>query len=243
MATSYIFKRIEKKYLLNQERYDLLMQTINENMTLDEYGLTRVCNIYCDTDDFELIRRSIDKPVYKEKLRLRTYGIPQGGEDRCFLELKKKYKGIVYKRRIKTTLANAMEYLNSGIKIVPKNGKNIERDLQILKEIDEFIQYHNTSPKVYISYDRMAYYGNEDVNFRVTFDMNIRSRFTDLDLRHGDYGDALIDKPYYLMEVKTAGGIPLWMAHKLSELKIYPQSFSKYGRIYEQNFRQLMAAK
>lgn len=221
---NYVFKRTEKKYLLTRDQYETVTRMIKRFMLADEYGLSTICNLYFDTESFELARRSIDKPQYKEKLRLRSYGVPTEN-DRVFLEIKKKYNGIVYKRRISMTLAEAENYIDNGVKPT--------KDGQILKEIEYFMDYYKPSPVVYLAYDRIAYYGKEDKNVRVTFDMNIRYRDTDLSLGAGDYGDRLIDEDMYLMEIKIAGAMPLWLVNVLSELQIYPTSFSKYGSIYK----------
>lgn len=227
MNKDSIFKRIEKKFLLPEEKYKALLPEIEEHMVLDEFGEDLICNLYCDTDDYILVRRSIQKPVYKEKLRLRSYGVPDDN-GRVYLELKKKYKGVVYKRRIKTTLAEAMDYINNRTTI--KNGG------QIIKEIDYFMEmYRNPKPKVYVAYDRMAYYGKDDADFRVTFDRNIRYRMNDLRLDHGDRGEMLLDPGTRIMEVKADNGMPLWLADALTENKIYTAPFSKYGQIYLKN--------
>lgn len=161
--------------------------------------------------------------MYKEKLRLRSYGIPQDN-DKVYLEIKKKWKGVVYKRRVSMTLEESNRYINHGIKPTT--------DCQILREIDYFISFYKPNPKVYLAYDRMALYCMEDPNIRITFDKNIRSRNTNLDLANGDYGNYLLEKDNYLMEIKVPGAYPLWLADILSKLEIYPKSFSKYGKVY-----------
>ena len=224
-ATNYVFKRVEKKYLLSEEKYRRLLERLDEHMCMDEYGKHTISNIYFDTDTYEIISHSIEKPSYKEKLRLRSYGIPNK-QSKVFVELKKKYDGVVYKRRIALKLSEAEAYLYHGIKPDKKS--------QILKEIDYFIKFYEPKPKLYLAYDRIAYYGKEDPNIRVTFDHNIRSREYDLNLDKGDYGTPLLDERQYLMEVKVAGAMPIWMVRAFSELEIYATSFSKYGNIYKQ---------
>jgi hypothetical protein len=223
---------VEKKYLLTKEQYNQLLNRIEPFMLRDKYGLHTICNIYFDTDNYDLIRISSERPIYKEKLRLRSYGIPSE-EDTVFLEIKKKYKGTVYKRRISLRLKDAVNYLEHGIKPCCDN--------QILHEIDYFIDYYKPSGKVFIAYDRTAFYGREDASIRITFDQNIRSRTYDLDLSKGDYGQPLIQTPYYLMEIKVPLAMPLWLVHIMSDLNIYPVSFSKYGNIYKQELIQLSA--
>lgn len=221
-----VFQRVEKKYLMTAETYQLFQKEIQDYMQADQYGLHTICNIYFDTISDELIRNSIEKPVYKEKLRLRSYGIPNYNSQ-IFLEIKRKYKGIVYKRRVAMTLKEASYYLEHGIR--PKN------DSQILKEIDYFIKFYKPIPKLYLAYDRVAFFGKEDNNIRMTIDANIRSRKDDLALEQGDRGELLLEQDMYLLEIKVPNAYPIWLAEILSKLEIYPISFSKYGNIYKQN--------
>lgn len=224
-ATNFVFERIEKKYLLNREKYNLLLEAIEPYMSVDSYGKHTIGNVYYDTDTYELISRSIEKPKYKEKFRVRSYGIPKE-EDKVFLEIKKKYKGIVYKRRVSMTLKEAEDYLEKGIKP--------QKEGQILKEIDYFMSFYKLTPKVYLAYDRVAYFGKQNKDVRITFDHNIRSRQCNMSLAEGDYGTPLLDDYHYLMEIKVPGAMPLWLSKILSDLEIYPTSFSKYGNVYKQ---------
>lgn len=218
------FQRVEKKYLMTQETYLDFLKETEKYIQLDEFGLHTICNIYFDTAHYDLIRNSIEKPVYKEKLRLRSYGIP-GENDKVYLELKKKWKGIVYKRRISLTLKEVEDYLERGV--IPK-----QKD-QIFDEIDYFVRFYHPEPKLYLAYDRRAYYGLEDHNLRITFDENIRSREKDLELEDGDYGEKLLEEDMVLMELKVPGAVPIWLSEIMSRLHIYPISFSKYGNIYK----------
>ena len=219
-----IFQRYEKKYLMSRMEYECFQDKIKDYMQIDEYGLSTICNVYYDTSEDELIRTSLSKPVYKEKLRLRSYGVP-GGEDRTFIEIKKKFDGIVYKRRVSLMLNEARNYLEHGIKP--------EKDNQILREIDYFMKYYHPVKKMYIAYDRIAMFGKQDDSIRITFDQNIRNREVDLDLAKGDYGTLLLEGDEVLMEIKVAGAYPMWLVAILSELQIYPTSFSKYGNFYK----------
>lgn len=219
-----VFNRVEKKYLLTKLQAERLIKKINENIKPGEYPYSKICNIYFDTKNSELIRKSIEKPVYKEKVRLRSYGIPNK-EDRVFLEIKKKFDGIVTKRRIGLSLKDVYNYLEKG--------KTPNTNKQIFSELDYCFKKYNLEPSMYISYERYSYEGKENENFRVTFDTNITSRDYDLKLDKGDYGLRLFGNETYLMEVKALGSMPLWFTRVLSELKIYPISFSKYGKIYE----------
>lgn len=219
-----VFERYEKKYLLTARQYELFRQIADEYMQVDEYGESTICNIYYDTPDFRLIRTSIEGPVYKEKLRLRSYGIPRPGEP-VFLEIKKKYKGIVYKRRIVLPLEEAYESLERG---AVDRGRG-----QVAKEINYFLRRYHPVPKVYLAYDRIAMFGIEDDSLRMTFDFRIRSRKDRLDLTEGDYGRLLFSAGEVIMEIKVKDVYPRWLIQGLEKLSIYPCSFSKYGTVYK----------
>lgn len=223
MGTVAIFKRVEKKYRINRQQYESLICLLHNYMVKDEYGEYTICNLYYDTDQYELIRNSLDKPVYKEKLRLRSYGTPNGNS-KVYLELKKKYQGVVYKRRISMSLEEAQRYLEEGIK--PKEQG------QIFREIDFFLETYHPTPKIYIAYDREAYAGIEDPNFRITFDRNIRSRVHHMELEDEKTDLSLLLDTEYLMEIKVKTALPTWLVDFLSEQQIYPCSFSKYGSFY-----------
>lgn len=224
--TKLTFKRYEKKYLLAQEKYERLRLALDERIEPDEYYSSTVCSIYYDTDDYSLIRHSIDKPVYKEKLRVRSYNVPAPG-DMVFVELKKKYKGIVYKRRAAMSAAEAARYL-AGKAPAPA-------DSQMIREIDWFLRQNLPVPKVFIACDRLAFRAKDDPELRITFDRNIRWRDTELELTRGCHGSPLLENGQVLMEIKIPGAAPLWMARLFSELEIYPVSFSKYGTCYKEN--------
>lgn len=224
--TKFTFKRYEKKYLLSAQKYAQLRERLDSYIEPDEYYRSTVCSIYYDDDSYSLIRRSIEGPVYKEKLRLRSYNVPQA-EDPVFVELKKKYKGIVYKRRVSMTARQAAAYL-SGQSPAPE-------EEQMTHEIDWFLRMNPVKPKVLIACDRTAYRAKDDPELRVTFDENIRWRDTELDLTAGSHGTSLLSPGDVLMEVKIPGTSPLWLARMFSELKIFPTGFSKYGICYKEN--------
>lgn len=219
-----VFKRYEKKYILTQTQFNQLMIYLSRSMTMDQYGKHKICNVYYDTLDYELIRTSLEKPKYKEKVRLRSYGVP-AQEDMVFLELKKKFDGVVYKRRAAMTLSEAEKYLKEYIKP--------EKDSQILHELDYTVRRYDLKPAVYLSYDRTAYYGNDNQELRVTFDTNIIGRSYALDLGQGSFGTYVLDQDLILMEVKIPGAMPVWMSSVFSKLGIFPVSFSKYGTYYK----------
>ena len=221
------FKRYEKKYMLTQEQQENLMKQLLPYIKEDKFGRYTICNIYYDTDDWELIRQSIQKPVYKEKLRVRSYGVP-GDEDKAFIEIKKKYKGIVYKRRITAQVKDVEPILTGGSSFEIKKS-----DEQIRNEILWFQSFYRTQPRIFIGYDRQAFAGIQDSGLRITFDTNIRWRDEELDLRCGDYGQPVLPGEQVLMEIKMPGACPLWLAHILNDNGIYPTSFSKYGTCYK----------
>lgn len=193
-------------------------------MEPDSYGRSTVRNIYFDTDDYRLIRHSIEKPTYKEKLRIRSYGEAEA-DGPVFVELKKKYKGVVYKRRIAMTESDALGWICGG-------GQG--PDTQMGREIDYFLRFYpGLHPTVALSYDREAYFSRDRSDFRVTFDDNILCRTEGLTLKDGVWGEPILEGGTVLMEIKTAGGIPLWLTHALARERIYKIPFSKYGTAYK----------
>lgn len=223
MSYQSVFKRYEIKYLVTNEQKEMIMQEMQKYMYADKYGKSTICNIYFDTSDFLLIRRSLEHPLYKEKLRLRSYGVAKH-DSTTFIEIKKKYKRVVYKRRTEMIESESMHYLCSGEHMA---------DSQILREVDYFLEhYKGIAPQVVISYNREAFYSKNDYDFRVTFDNNILWRDYDLSLCKDIYGTPILQKNYSLMEIKTGKAVPMWMTKILSENKIYKTSFSKYGNAY-----------
>ena len=220
------FQRYEKKYLLNLEQYQKIRAGLAPYMEADEHGRYTICNLYYDTPDFQLIRASLDKPVYKEKLRMRSYGVPADG-DSVFVELKKKYKGVVYKRRTALEAGEALDYLAGRCSPRAKD--------QICREIDWFLGRYHPVPQVFIAYDREALAGLEDRVLRVPFDSDLRWRDTALDLRSGDGGERITSRDQILMEIKIPGSAPVWLSRLLSENSVFPTSFSKYGVCYREN--------
>ena len=218
------FKRYEKKYLLTRRQYEAMRFGMMQHMKPDEHPSYSICNIYYDTENYDLIRASLEKPVYKEKLRMRSYGVP-GCRDSVFVEIKKKYDDVVYKRRVTMEMRSAERYLR-GV----RGGDGS----QISREIDWFLRLYRPEPKVFIAYDREAYASADGGELRITFDTALRARSSDLDLRLGDHGMPLLDDDRILMEIKIPGTAPLWLAHLLSENGIFPTSFSKYGAYYKQ---------
>jgi hypothetical protein len=228
---SDVFKRYEKKYRLTPHQHQALTKALMPYMTPDSYGLHTISNLYFDTDSYELIRHSIEGPVYKEKLRLRSYGLPSSG-DTVYIELKKKFDGVVYKRRVPMPLKDAQRVLTQG--------ELPEAPGQILQEIHWFIRRFAPMPKVFIAYERLALYGNADPQLRITFDTGIRFRESLLDLSKGHWGRPLLPAGEVLMEIKIPGVMPLWLSQMLSTLSIYPSSFSKVGQCYKDHLIHTM---
>lgn len=226
-----VFNRYELKFIITDEQYNILRERLAEYMESDEYSKNgdfyTICNIYYDSPDNELIRRSLEGPVYKEKMRLRSYGtVPL--DKKVFLEIKKKYQGLVNKRRTKIVLQDAYDYFETGE--LPELQSYMNG--QVLKEIDEMKNRMQLVPKLFLSYDRCAMFAKDDRDFRVTFDRNITTRRYDLGLHYGIYGDKLLEEGVWIMEVKIDRAMPMWMTKILSDMHIYKNSYSKYGTEY-----------
>jgi len=225
MAFQTVFKRYELKYLLTTKQKEKVLAAMQPYMKLDKFGRTTIRNLYYDTDTYLLIRRSIEKPEYKEKLRIRSYS-QASANSTVFVELKKKYKHVVYKRRISLPNQEATAWLSGE--------KHCSQHTQIANEIDYFMELYGTlHPTVFLSYQREAYHCNDQSDFRVTFDDTILCRQEDLSLESEVYGIPILPEGKVLMELKCSGGIPLWMAQVLSQEKLYKTSFSKYGTAYQ----------
>lgn len=228
-----VFNRYEHKYLLDKETFERVIKVMDEHMVIDSHNFNHkpytISNIYFDTPDDYLIRTSLEKPEYKEKLRLRSYGVPKENS-RVFLEIKKKFKGIVNKRRTALTLSEAYDFAKTGKAPELKEYMN----KQVLSELEYFLKIYDLQPKLYLAYDRIAYFEKDNADLRISFDMNIRSRRYDLALEHGDYGEKLLPHGVYLMEIKTSLAKPLWLTNMLTELNIKRVSFSKYGTEFKQ---------
>lgn len=239
-----VFKRKEIKYLLSSEERNALLPILEAHMEPDVFAHSSISNLYYDTPDFRMVRRSLEKPMYKEKLRLRSYGMPENTST-VFPEIKKKAMGIVYKRRISLPYQEAVSFL-SGQQIASTDMCNgmtqqiASTDMcdgttrQNLHELDWMLaSYENLSPRVFLSYERDSYKGVSDPSLRLTLDQDILFRTDRLDLREGAFGETILLPDQTLMEVKISNAAPLWLAQALSEIGIFPVSFSKYGRAYE----------
>lgn len=218
------FRRVEIKYMLSSDQCQALLELIQPNIVRDRYFASTNCSIYFDTDNKDLVIHSMEKPLYKEKLRLRSYNVPTM-DDTVFIEIKRKFSGVGAKRRIAVKLKDFYQYLETG--------ELTSTSPQIKSEIDYCINFYHLKPKLFLAYDRNSYCGKADNAFRLTFDRNIRSRETDLRLENGDAGAPFFDDDTIIMETKTLDAYPLWFSQALAQLKIYPASFSKYGKVYQ----------
>ncbi len=219
-----VFRRREIKFLLDPDQRRAVEEELQRRMVPDEHGPSTVCSLYYDTPDYRMIRRSLERPVYKEKLRLRCYGIATAEAD-IFMELKKKYKGVVYKRRVKVTEPEAVAFMQRTGELRKQN--QISKEIRYTRDF-----YRSLEPRVFLCYDREAWYDPADRGFRMTLDRNIRYRTDRLTLTENFEGKILLSPELSLLEVKAEGGVPLWLVHLLGRENIRKQSFSKYGSAY-----------
>ncbi|THF75265.1 polyphosphate polymerase domain-containing protein [Cohnella fermenti] len=231
-----VFNRHENKYLMSHAQYEAFYQALLQYMEKDEYNKNEfysISNLYFDTEHDTMIRTSLMKPKYKEKLRLRAYGVPNE-DSKVYLEIKKKVNGLVNKRRTALKLNEAYDFVRTKATPELKNYMN----KQVLGEIDYILRmYEDLRPKLYLSYDRKALFDKASRDLRITFDTNIRCRRYDLKLEQGDYGEQLLEPGQWLMEVKAEKTVPLWLSKLLSEHGLYRTSFSKYGNEYKKMIR------
>lgn len=234
MAAIEVFSRVEHKYIIDNATYNHIRNQLKDYMYEDGFsedgGFYTICNIYYDTETDELIRKSLEKPVYKEKLRLRSYGRAEP-DTNVFLEIKKKFKGVVNKRRTALKLYEAYEFAETYIQPEYKSYMN----KQVLNELEYFMNYYRTVPKVFLAYDRAALFCKDNPELRITFDTNIRSRRDNLRLDASDDGEPLMDKDKWLMEIKVINAYPIWLVDILNSNGLFKTSFSKYGTEYTKN--------
>lgn len=224
--------RHEIKYVLTKEQLDYMKISLSNHMQVDEYGKTSIASLYYDTPDYRLIRTSIEKPAYKEKIRLRSYGLAKE-DSRVFLELKRKVSGYVYKRRIALKENEAHLLFESGE----------VKDNQIAKEINYFTSfYKNLVPVFLIIYDRIAYF-DPNSDLRLTLDENPRYRTNELNLHTSMEGEPLLKDGGAILEIKVQGAMPLWLTNILSNKKIYQSSFSKVGEAYQKEMLKSIERK
>ncbi len=222
-----VFNRYERKFVLTRQQHDQLLKLLGSQVVVDKYGKSVICSLYYDTQDGLLINRSIDKPVYKEKLRIRCYGVP-APDSKAFLEIKRKFKGFGNKRRVAMKLSKCLDYLDRGI--YPQ-----DKDCQILREIDYLIHQVDLRPAAFVACDRTAYEAPQMPGFRMTMDSGLRGRIDHPNMDMGDAGWMFFGgvDDLYLMEVKVPEGVPMWLTQAMKQLNILPSSYSKYGKMFE----------
>ena len=230
------FNRFEEKFKITRGQKEDLLRYLPKYCAFDPYCTGKTCyhiaNLYYDTPDGEILRRSVERPKFKEKLRLRTYKMPVSPEDPVFLEIKRKWNARVNKRRIRLPYGDAVKLMEEGIQPVFADFENN----QVLAEINYFLEMNPVRPAYFIAYDRLALTASDGSGIRITFDENIRERNTDLSLRENG-GTPLLGEGECLMEIKSAGNFPLWLAMKLSELRLHSQSYSKVGSAHRYEIR------
>jgi len=222
MDYQYIFERVESKYVISAQQYEDLLERCGSRIKPDVYPHSDITSIYFDTSDFLLARNSIEKPAFKEKLRLRSYGTVSK-DSSVFLELKKKYKGVIYKRRQDMTYQQARNYILFN---------KMPCSTQIMQEIDYIrSSRYSLEPACLINYQRDSFTGINDSDLRITFDYDIMFAIDGLCLTNRNL-KPLTDQHMIIMEIKTLAAMPLWLTAILNEMNIYPYNYSKYGMVY-----------
>lgn len=230
----YNFKRKEQKYLLTEAQRSAVWEELSSRFCENEFGRSRVVSVYYDNDDFELINRSIEKPRYKEKLRVRTYDPTFSEEMPVFAEIKKKYDGIVYKRRVSGPYKEIKQLLQTG------GGHFVlpDSDIQIQRELRWMIRRYRLEPKIWVSCMRVPYQALDGSDLRITFDSGLRYQTEQPDLCYPGRGEAILPEGLHVMEIKSSGGLPLWLSETLNRHQIYPQGFSKVGTAFQNQLMQ-----
>lgn len=231
------FKRYEKKYLITKETYDKILPTLLEYMDYDPFCLNgneyRIYSIYYDTINHDVIGDNSAGKEYKEKMRIRSYYDKKDPEDTVFMEIKKKSQGVGNKRRIKLKIKEIEPFVNEGI--LPDTGDDYLSS-QVAKELQYYLKTNKVAPALYVQYDRFAFFGKEDKNFRMTFDNNVHVRRHDFVFGERDDDEFLLPpNEIFIMEVKILGAMPMWLATLLSENELYSHGFSKYGVKYKRD--------
>ena len=222
-----VMQRYELKYLLTAEQTELLIGRLNGHMQLDQYGRTSIASLYYDTPDHRLIRQSLEKPPFKEKMRLRSYGIATQ-DSPVYLELKRKAYGLVYKRRVQTTLDQVDQFFAQHSSI---SGGQIDREITYFRDY-----YTELDPACLIIYDREAYF-EPNGDLRLTIDFNPRYRMEELNLTTSMEGQLLLPEGHTILEVKVQNALPLWLSAALAEYRVYKNNFSKYGEAYKRQLK------
>lgn len=232
------FKRYEKKYIITKETLDKIMPVLLEYMELDPYctdgGEYRIYSIYYDTANHDIIRHNSSKPIYKEKMRVRSYYDNRDPEDKVFMEIKKKSEGVGNKRRIKLRIKEIEPFVNDGV--LPETRDYLSS--QVARELQYFLKKNKVAPALYVQYDRLAMFGKEDKDFRMTFDRNVRTRRHHFEFGEREDDELLLPEGQYIMEIKILGAMPLWLTKLLSENGLFSRGFSKYGVKYKREAQE-----
>lgn len=232
------FKRYEKKYLITKDKLDEILPLLLEHMDLDPFCLNgneyRIYSIYYDTENHDVIRQNSSSPIYKEKMRIRSYYDVKDPEDQIFMEIKKKCNGQGNKRRIKLKIKELEPFVNEGI--MP--GTTDYLSSQVAKELKYYLKTNKVHPALYVQYDRLALFGKENKDFRMTFDRNVRVRRSNFVFGESDEDELLLPNGEYIMEIKILGAMPMWLTHILSDNELYSRGFSKYGTKYQRDARE-----
>ena len=225
------FERHEKKFLITFEQKEIILDKLKDNLVLDERngnkGVYNVYSLYFDDDFDDIIRISVSKPPYKEKLRMRSYKLSPTDSDKIYLEIKKKYNKVGNKRRISLSYNECLDYIK-GIKR-PSFDDYLSN--QVLKEIDQVLRRNEIYPKMFIGCKREAFFGKYDRTLRITFDTDITYRNYNVNF-DDDKGEILL-KDRIVMEVKFGLAIPYEIVRMLSEMGLYRRGYSKYGKVFE----------
>ena len=224
------FERREMKFLLTGSQRAALEKKLAPLVEKESYNRYTICNIFFDTDSFHLITTSIERPPFKQKLRMRTY-FDGGKRSDTYLELKKKLNHIVYKRRIPAEDDRFLTDLTGALAAMEND--NTAREIRYFCS-----QYPDLAPRIFLSYNRTAYHCISDEALRITFDDNIRWRTTDLNFHSGTYGSPVLEQGQSLMEIKVDNALPVWLSDILTECRVYKTTFSKVGRAYTRLLEQ-----
>ena len=222
-----VMQRREMKYLMDERQTAYLRRRLEGHLQVDEYGLTTIASLYYDTPDARLVRASLERPAFKEKIRLRSYG-PAAADSPVYLELKRKAGGIVYKRRVQSTIPQVERFFAG--EDLPGGETQIQRELAYFRDL-----YRTLGPACLILYDRTAYF-EPGGDLRLTIDARPRYRVKDLTLADLSNGLPLLDDGWSILELKLQDAVPLWLSEILSEGGIFKSSFSKYGEAYRREF-------
>lgn len=229
-----VFNRYELKYIVNKALYKELLQALQGHVFMDKHGdqdgYYMVMNLYYDTADHLFFNETVNRQQFRQKLRLRGYN-HINRDSNVFLEIKKKYRGVVYKRRTLLKLPEAYAFLADTLS---KKDYSLydASNTQILGEVDFLKQFYQLEPKVIVSYDRQAFQGIHEEDLRVTFDRNLLKRETDLRIESRSDGELFMDPSLYVLEVKVNDRIPLWLSHILNDFQCWRQGYSKYTSSY-----------